>query len=103
MHSISGIIHIPSSQKKYRSLCSSAFSALTLLVGWQEGHTACKNSEWWGAGVVIWSEVHYCVVSMEFSEGIDVGVEEDFVDIGDIQLPDDDLVQCGSNFVLFVT
>ena len=57
MHSISGIIHIPSSQKKYRSLCSSAFSALTLLVGWQEGHTACKNSEWWGAGVVIWSEV----------------------------------------------
>jgi len=28
------------------------FSALTLLVGRQEGHTACKN-EWWGAGVVI--------------------------------------------------
>ena len=28
------------------------------------------------------------------SEGIDVGVEEDFVEIGDIQLPDDDLVQC---------
>jgi len=24
-----------------------------LLVGWQEGHLACKNSEWWGAGVVI--------------------------------------------------
>jgi len=22
------------------------------LVGWQEGHLACKN-EWWGAGVVI--------------------------------------------------
>ena len=40
----------------------------------------------------------YCVVSMEFSEGIDVGVEEDFVEIGDIQLPDDDLVQCGSEF-----
>ena len=29
-----------------------AFSALTLLVGWQEGHPGCKN-EWWGAGVVI--------------------------------------------------
>ena len=30
-----------------------AFSALTLLVGRQEGHTACKKTEWWGAGVVI--------------------------------------------------
>jgi len=30
-----------------------AFSALTLLVGWQEGHPACKTTEWWGAGVVI--------------------------------------------------
>jgi len=30
-----------------------AFSALTLLVGWQEGHSACKKTEWWGAGVVI--------------------------------------------------
>jgi len=29
-----------------------AFSALTLLVGWQEGHLACKN-EWWGTGMVI--------------------------------------------------
>jgi len=26
---------------------------LTLLVGWQEGHPACKKTEWWGAGVVI--------------------------------------------------
>ena len=38
-------------------LCSafsaSAFSALTLLVGRQEGHPACKKTEWWGAGVVI--------------------------------------------------
>ena len=33
--------------------CSVAFSALTLLVGWQEGHLACKKTEWWGAGVVI--------------------------------------------------
>ena len=30
-----------------------AFSALTLLVGWQEGHPACKKTEWWGAGVVV--------------------------------------------------
>jgi len=28
-----------------------AFSALTLLVGWQEGIWPIKN--WWGAGVVI--------------------------------------------------
>ena len=28
-------------------------SALTLLVGWQEGHPTCKKTEWWGAGVVI--------------------------------------------------
>jgi len=30
-----------------------AFSALTLLVGQQEGHPACKKHEWWGAGMVI--------------------------------------------------
>jgi len=30
-----------------------AFSALTLLVGQQEGHQACKKTEWWGAGMVI--------------------------------------------------
>jgi len=30
-----------------------AFSALTLLVGRQEGHPACIKTEWWGAGVVI--------------------------------------------------
>ena len=29
-----------------------AFSALTLLVGQQEGNLACKK-EWWGAGVVV--------------------------------------------------
>jgi len=33
-----------------------AFSALTLLVGRQEGHLACKKTEWWGAGVVICME-----------------------------------------------
>ena len=30
-----------------------AFSALTLLVGRQEGHPAWKKTEWWGAGMVI--------------------------------------------------
>jgi len=31
-----------------------AFSALMLLVGWQEGHPACKKTfEWWGTGMVI--------------------------------------------------
>ena len=28
---------------------SMAFSALTLLVGRQEGHPACKKTEWWDA------------------------------------------------------
>jgi len=30
-----------------------AFSVLTLLVGWQEGHPACKKPELWSAGIVI--------------------------------------------------
>ena len=30
-----------------------AFSALTLLVGRQEGNPACKKLKWWGVGVVI--------------------------------------------------
>ena len=30
-----------------------AFSALMLLVGRQEGHLACKKSEWWDAGMVM--------------------------------------------------
>ena len=30
-----------------------AFSALTLLVGRQEGHPVCKKQEWWDAGVVV--------------------------------------------------
>ena len=32
---------------------SVAFSALTLLVGHQEGHPACKKMERWGAGMVM--------------------------------------------------
>jgi len=38
-----------------------AFSALTLLVGWQEGHPACKKTEWWDVGVVSWDEVQTCI------------------------------------------
>jgi len=34
-----------------------AFSALTLLVWRQEGHPACKKTEWWGAGMVICLEL----------------------------------------------
>jgi len=34
-------------------LYSDAFSAVTLLVGRQEGHPACKKLEWWDAGMVI--------------------------------------------------
>ena len=34
-------------------VCMFAFSALTLLVGRQEGHPSCKKTEWWGAGMVI--------------------------------------------------
>jgi len=30
---------------------SLAFSALTLLVGQQEGYPACKKTEWWDAGM----------------------------------------------------
>jgi len=37
----------------FLSLSFYAFSALTLLVGQQEGHPACKKTEWWGAGMVI--------------------------------------------------
>ena len=35
------------------NVCFVAFSALTLLVGRQEGHPGCKKTERWGAGVVI--------------------------------------------------
>jgi len=38
-----------------------AFSALMQLVGRQEWHTACKKTEWWGAGMAIWSAVQTCI------------------------------------------
>ena len=34
-----------------------AFSAFMLLVGQQEGRPACKKTEWWGAGMVIYLEL----------------------------------------------
>ena len=41
---------------------SSAFSALTLLVGWQEGHPACKKlSSEVLAWLSVWSEVQTCI------------------------------------------
>jgi len=42
-------------QTKYMEviLSNSAFSALMLLAGRQEGHPACKKLEWWGTGMVI--------------------------------------------------
>jgi len=40
-------------ENKQDSFRAIAFSALMLLVGWQEGHLAHKKTEWWGAGMVI--------------------------------------------------
>jgi len=39
-----------------------AFSALMLLVGWQEGHTACKKLSGGVLGrLSVWSEVQTCM------------------------------------------
>ena len=43
------------------SFSVSAFSALTLLFGWQEGHMACKNWGWVLAWLSVWSEVQTCM------------------------------------------
>ena len=44
------------------SKCSCAFSALTLLVGQQEGHPACKKlSSGVLAWLSVWSEVQTCI------------------------------------------
>ena len=43
-------------------LIENAFSALTLLVGWQEGHPACKKmSGGLLAWLSVWSKVHTCI------------------------------------------
>jgi len=48
--------------KPLSSLLRGSFSALTLLVGWQEGHSACKKQS---GGVLawlyVWSEVQTCI------------------------------------------
>jgi len=46
---VSSISHI------LKFICHSSviFSALMLLVGQQEGHLACRKTEWWGAGMLI--------------------------------------------------
>jgi len=36
-----------------RLIVSFGFSALTLLVGRQAGHPACKKLEWWGTSMVV--------------------------------------------------
>ena len=48
-----GSLFRKSGQLSKKWVCVYAFSALTLSVGQQEGHPACKKTEWWGAGVVI--------------------------------------------------
>ena len=45
--------YILKSKQFYVSWLIVPFSSLTLLVGRQEGHLACKKIEWWSAGVVI--------------------------------------------------
>ena len=46
-------------------VCVCAFSALTLLVGWQEGHPACKKLNELSGGVLAWlsdwSERQTCI------------------------------------------
>ena len=37
-------------------VCKYLVSALILLVWQQEGHPACKKTEWWGAGMVVYLE-----------------------------------------------
>ena len=48
-----GLINVCYFLLSWAILIFSTFSALTLSVGRQEGHPACKKTEWWGAGVVI--------------------------------------------------
>ena len=50
---INGCYGLPKRKSWHLLGTFAAFSALMLLVGRQEGHPACKKTEWWGAGVVI--------------------------------------------------
>jgi len=52
----------PSQCRRFSTSCYSAFSALTLLVGRQEGHPACKKlSGEVLAWLSVWSEVQTCI------------------------------------------
>ena len=42
------------------------------------------------------------LVSTEFSGGTDVDVEQNFVEMGNTELPDDDPIQCGSEFLCYL-
>jgi len=42
-----------SAYANYSRMKSITFSALTLLVGQQEGRLSCKKIEWWDVGMVI--------------------------------------------------
>ena len=53
-------IHCDNTAKLY-FVDNNAFSALMLLVGRQEGHPACKKTEWWDVGMVVWGEVQTCI------------------------------------------
>jgi len=61
------MIYLVSRFNKYQTgLCKyCAFSALTLLVGRQEGHLACKTAIWMNGGVLVWlsvwSEMQTCI------------------------------------------
>jgi len=46
---------------RYVNLLFTAFSALTLLLGRQEGHPACKKSGGVLAWLSVWSEVQTCI------------------------------------------
>jgi len=60
---VSSLERLPSNKAEMIQLDSTcAFSALTLLVGWQEEHLACKKLS---GGVLawlsVWNEVHTCI------------------------------------------
>jgi len=40
---------------------------LTLLVGCQEEHPACKKCQWWGAVMVVWREVQLICIWSSWS------------------------------------
>ena len=61
-HSCGQPYYMYSRAENWATFCDFAFSALTLLVGWQEGHPACKKLS---GGVLawlsVWSEVKTCI------------------------------------------